>query len=172
MREGPCWSSMRSSVSHWVLLCLLNRHRLHRMMMASRNPQHAPQHGSRHGQPAGYQHHNGHGQAHWCLLFALHRAPAFRNSLYFSDSLVNGVFQAIDQRSLVTNQFALCNRRVCGLRLYRGRVRLYDRWRCRNTMTGVWKRVIDGAGIFSSARSVACRRLRGGAERMCRQCSA
>ncbi|VVN33363.1 hypothetical protein PS655_04992 [Pseudomonas fluorescens] len=61
----------------------------------------------------------------------------FFNSLCFSDSLDNGVFQTIDQRSIATNQFALCNRRVCRLRLYRSRARPYDRRRCRSTMTGV-----------------------------------
>ncbi len=63
--------------------------------------------------------------------------PHFFNSLCFSDSLDNGVFQTIDQRSIATNHFALCNRWVCRLRLYRSRARPYDRRRCRNTMTGV-----------------------------------
>ena len=63
--------------------------------------------------------------------------PHFFNSLCFSDSLDNGVFQTIDQRSIATNHFALCNRWVCRLRLYRSRARPYDRKRCRNTMTGV-----------------------------------
>ncbi len=61
----------------------------------------------------------------------------FFNSLCFSDSLDNGVFQTIDQRSVMTNQFALCKRSVCGLRLYRRPAPPYDRRRCRNTMTGV-----------------------------------
>src|SRR5690349_3352467 len=36
-----------------------------------------------------------------------------------SDSLVAGVFQAIDQRSAATNQFALSDALNCRLRLYR-----------------------------------------------------
>jgi hypothetical protein len=47
------------------------------------------------------------------------------------------VLQTIDQRSVTTNQFALCKRCVCRLRLYRSLARPYDRKRCRNTMTGV-----------------------------------
>ena len=101
---------MRGGMARAVFPGFLNRSRLNRMVMvAPRNPQHAPQHGGGYGQPAGNQHYDGHGQAHRCLLFALHRAHTFFSSLCFNDSLDNGVFQTIDQRSLVTNQFALCN---------------------------------------------------------------
>jgi len=53
-----------------------------------------------------------------------------------SDSLVAGVFQAIDQRSVVTNQFALCNRCICRFGLYRSVAPSYDPRPSRNTMTG------------------------------------
>ena len=69
---------MRCGVTYAMLVNLIYRRGLNRMMMAPRNPQHSPKHGGGHSQPAGNQHYDGHGQAHQCLLFALHRAPTFQ----------------------------------------------------------------------------------------------
>lgn len=66
---------MRSGVPGVRFVSLRIGCRLHRVMvMAASNAQHTPQHCGRHGEPAGYQHYDGHGQAHQCLLFALLRA--------------------------------------------------------------------------------------------------
>ena len=47
------------------------------VMVPACNAQDPPQHGGGNCQPAGNQHHDGHCQAHQCLLFALHRAHTF-----------------------------------------------------------------------------------------------
>jgi hypothetical protein len=105
-----------------------------RVMVAASNAQHAPQHGGGYRQPAAYQHHNDHGQAHLCLLFALPRAHTLRCRL-FRNSLAVAAFQAIDRKSAATNQFALSNALHYRLELYRSGAGTYDRrhsreWDC------------------------------------------
>lgn len=63
--------------------------------------------------------------------------PCCGHTLCASDSLVAAVFQAIDQRSSATNQFALSNARDWWLRLYRCRVASYDRRPSREHDDGV-----------------------------------
>jgi hypothetical protein len=79
------------------------------VMVSAGNSQDSPQHGGGNSQPAANQHHYGHCQAHQCLLFALLRAY----TRVASDSLVAAMLQAIDQRSLMTNPFALSKANNC-----------------------------------------------------------
>jgi hypothetical protein len=60
-------------------------------------------------------------------LISASSSPCCGHTLFAHDSLVAAVFQAIDQRSAVTNQFALSNAIICRLRLYRCRAASYDR---------------------------------------------
>ncbi|MNY13931.1 hypothetical protein D3C86_1470890 [compost metagenome] len=119
-----------------------------RVMVPASNAQDSPQHGGRHRQPAGNQHHYGHCQAHQCLLFA----PAVGAHSLANDSLAAAVFQTIDQRSAVINEFVLSNAINCRSRLYRCRLASYDRWPSRERVRLAPEQVSDdGAGIFSNS---------------------
>lgn len=78
--------------------------------------------------------------------------PCIGHTRFANDSLVAAMFQAIDQRSPVTNPFALSNVNDYRLRLYRCGAASYDQQPSREYgCLASEQESDDGAGIFSNS---------------------
>src|SRR5471030_90033 len=88
--------------------------------------------------------------------------PCCGHTRYSNDSLVAAMFQAIDQRSPVTNPFALSNANDYRLRLYRCGAASYDQQPSREYgCLASEQESDDGAGIFSNSNCGTGNGLRG-----------